>query len=397
MADPLFLSYAWADTEEVNDLDTLLRLRGVPVWRDRREMTFGTYNQDRAREGISEICSGFALYYSDAVLDSDFILAVEMPEMDRRRRKGPPPPFFAGAIVRRPGRVERVLDDLRCASNGIALAPALASVVSGQEFNASLRAAACAILDSYLEQQLGSADPVTVRIETRNDIPNSDPAHLHLCWSPPLHHDPDLHPDEVWPVELLPALADLRSSLDRVGSSRVLRIGGRIHLSAALALGFEFRQPSGWTLEIDHEFVPARSALVAPDSHGWRMNVEPGPPGCEERLVVCLHANQDVADAMHHHGRELPQAAATLHIYPPSGNPERTSVVPEQTNELAAAIAAKINGTRREHGATSTHLYLACPWPLATLLGWHLSSSGHLVMHEADVGRASYRASCELS
>ena len=98
MADPLFLSYAWADSDEVDLLDTALRLRGVPVWRDRREMGFGTYNQDRAREGIAEICSGFALHYTDAVLDSDFILNVELPEMDRRRRLGTPP---AGSTDRR--------------------------------------------------------------------------------------------------------------------------------------------------------------------------------------------------------------------------------------------------------------------------------------------------------
>jgi hypothetical protein len=396
MADPLFLSYAWADDEEVDVLDTLLRLRGVPVWRDRREMTFGTYNQDRARQGIAEICSGFALHYTDAVLDSEFILAVELAEMDRRRRHGSPPPFFAGAIVRREGGFDRVLDELRRAAGGIDLAAALGSPVSDDDFEPGLRRAADAILDSYLTQELGTADPITMRIETRGDIPNSDPSLLHLCWSPPLHHDPELHPPEVWPAELLPALKDVHAALDRAGAPRTLRVDGKMHLSAALALGFEFRQPSGWTIEIDHAFVPATSALLAPDSHGWRFNVEPGPPGCEERLVVCLHGTQDVADAMRRHGRDLPAAAATLHIYPPSGVPDRTSVVAEQANELAAAISAKINGARREYSASSTHLYLACPWPLATLLGWHLSSSGHLVMHEADVDRDSYRASCEL-
>ncbi len=44
MAHPLFLSYSWDDLSEVDKLDTFLRLRGVPVWRDRREMQFGGYN-----------------------------------------------------------------------------------------------------------------------------------------------------------------------------------------------------------------------------------------------------------------------------------------------------------------------------------------------------------------
>lgn len=397
MADPLFLSYAWADSDEVDLLDTALRLRGVPVWRDRREMGFGTYNQDRAREGIADICSGFALHYTEAVLDSDFILSVELPEMDRRRRHGTPPPFFAGVVLRRSGDFGLAMEDLRRAAGGIELSAALGSPVSDAELEVVLSQAANAILDSYLDQELGDADPVSLRIETRGDIPNTDSALLHLCWSPPLHHDPELHSREVWPRELLPALTDLHAALDRASAPRRLRIGGNMHLSAALALGFEFRQPSGWNLEIDHAFVPVTSALLAPDPHGWRFHLEPGPPGCEERLVVCLHASQDVADAMRRHGRELPPAAATLHIYPPSGEPGRTSLDPADANELAAAIAANINSARREHRASSTHLYLACPWPLASLLGWHLSSSGRLVMHESDVARSSYRASCEIN
>lgn len=394
MALPLFLSYAWEDAEEVDLLDTLLRLRGVPIWRDRRKMSFGTYSQDLARRGIAELCSGFALFNTDAVLASDFILNVELPAMDARRRAGPPPPFFAGAIQRREVPFEQALADLREATGGIDLGAAFGAPLSG-ELEAGLRLAANSILAAYLTQEPGETEEVSLRIETRGEVPNADPSLLHLCWSPPLHHDPELHPNEVWPRELLPALADLHAALESAGGPRRLRIAGNMHLSAALALGFEFRQPSGWALEIDHEFV-ARSALVEPDPHDWRLNLQPGDPGAEGRLVVCLHATQDVAEAMHRHGRDLPPAAAALHVYPPSGKPGRTSVDPAQANELAAAIAERINSARREHGATSTHLYLACPWPLATLLGWHLSSSGHLVMHEPDVERGSYRASCEL-
>lgn len=56
MASPLFLSYSWSDESEANRLDTLLRLRGVPVWRDRRAMRWGGYQQDQVRAAISEIC-----------------------------------------------------------------------------------------------------------------------------------------------------------------------------------------------------------------------------------------------------------------------------------------------------------------------------------------------------
>jgi hypothetical protein len=99
---------------------------------------------------------------------------------------------------------------------------------------------------------------------------------------------------------------------------------------------------------------------------------------------------------MRKHARELPPARVELHISPPDG-PGKTAVSSESANALAAAIADEIQGCRTTYKTTETHLHLACPWPLASLLGWHLSSSGRLVCHEADVTRDSYRAACDLA
>ncbi len=100
---------------------------------------------------------------------------------------------------------------------------------------------------------------------------------------------------------------------------------------------------------------------------------------------------------MEAHSRELPATGVILHVYPPSGKPRRTSVGAAEANDLAAEIVGAINECRSTYGTKQTHLYLACPWPLASLLGWHLSSSGRLVMHGPDVDHDSYRSSCELS
>src|SRR5437867_3494310 len=98
MAAPVFLSYSWEDMSEVDDLDEMLRLRGVPVWRDRRAMRWGGYNEDLVRRTILETVSGFVLYLTPAAVaeDSWFIPQVEMRAMDdRRTRNGS---FFNGAV-----------------------------------------------------------------------------------------------------------------------------------------------------------------------------------------------------------------------------------------------------------------------------------------------------------
>lgn len=317
--------------------------------------------------------------------------------MAARRRLGSPPPFFAGAIRRRAGRFTDATDELERETD-VRIGEALGEQVSDEDFAADLRHAANGLPGVYLEQNADpDADAIAVRIETRGDVPNADPALLHLCWSPPLCHDPDAHPENCWSDQLLPALADLHAVLDTHGARRRLGVGGNLHLSAALALGWEFREASGWTLQLEHPHVAVETTLVAPDRCGWRFVVEPGPSDGDRRLVVCLHATKDVAQAMTAHARHLPPARATLHVYPPDGRPNRQSVDPDDVNPLAAAVAAEIDTCRTRFATEQTHLYLASPWPLATVLGWNLASSGRLVMHEPDVARDSYRAACELT
>ena len=61
MARPVFLSYSWDDTAEADELDRQLCLRGVPVWRDRRDMERSGYMEDAVRQAILQDCSGFEL------------------------------------------------------------------------------------------------------------------------------------------------------------------------------------------------------------------------------------------------------------------------------------------------------------------------------------------------
>src|SRR5689334_12023028 len=99
MAQPVFLSYAWDGVGgvEAPRLDEELGFRGVPVWRDRREMRLGTYNETRVRDAIASECSGFLLYATAEALESAFITRVELPAMDCRRGAAPNG-FFAAAV-----------------------------------------------------------------------------------------------------------------------------------------------------------------------------------------------------------------------------------------------------------------------------------------------------------
>ena len=394
MARPVFLSYSWDDTAEVDELDTLLRLRGVPIWRDRREMKFGGYNEDLARRAILEEVSGFALYLTPAALDDSwFIPKVELRAMAERRARDDT--FFAGAIFR--GYGFRSGKEAVFSATGIDLGATLGQAIEEAQLLAGLRDASNSILRSYLRTHWNSG-PATMRIETRDALPVSDPGLLHLSFSPPLEQDPDKYEISVWSEQIQPALDDLQHALHTIEAgdsacARTLEVAGAVHLSAALALGYAFREPTRWCLRIHHFDSMWETKRVPGNLDGWEC--PPARPGSDPAgdLVVMIHVAADVTDAAR--AAAGGPARAELNFWPPGG-PDRLALDPATANAAAAGIAKSIREARATFAPAETRLYLAAPWPFAALLGWHLGSTGAVVMHEATVERDSYRVSCVL-
>jgi hypothetical protein len=393
MAQPVFLSYSWSDLDDVDVLDGLLRWRGVPVWRDRRAMAFGQYQEDEARRALREDCSGFALYLTEDALQSPFINGIELPAMDSRRAQDDH--FFAGAVFRDWGfeNGQRKVHE-RC---GVVLSAARGGRVNASApLPAQLTETANSILTTYLARQR-PAGPAEIVIDTRADIPWRADGLLHLAWSPPLSHRLDDYDSECWQRDLLPALHDTRIALENAGDDRAIRVQGRAHLSAALALGHEFRLPTQWAMEIsDQDGAAWTASATEPDLQGWQTDARPGPTADGGILVCAVSASQDIASYVRQHRTTLPVARATMNASPPNGAGGQ-SVDPQSANALAAGIADRIRAARNEYGTTETHVYLACPWPLAALLGWHLSSSGPIVSFEATEDRSSYVRACRLT
>lgn len=391
MAKPVFLSYSWDDMSEVDELDARLRLRGIPVWRDRRGMRWGGYNEDVVRQAISDQVSGFALYLTPAALhDSWFIPQVELRAMDERRSHAAP--FFSGAIFRGyevdTGKRE-VFD-----ATGIDIGSTLGTVVEENDLEGGWRRASNELLRSYLLSEWESG-PAIARVETRDEIPVEDASLLHLGVCPPLDHDPDDYDAAVWSEEIQPALDDLQHALHSAqtrngGRERILDIRGRLHLSAALAVGHAFREPTGWQLRLHHHDDIWESRREPGSLEGWDCSSHAGSDPAGD-IVVMVHITADVTTAAR--ASAGGPARAELHFRPPSG-PDKFSLNPSSANSVAAAIAKSLRQARESYSPSETRLYLASPWPFAALLGWHLASVGPVVMHEATVDRDSYRVSC---
>lgn len=397
MAAPVFLSYSWQDATEVDQLDDRLRWRGVPMWRDRRAMEWGGYNETLVKQALRERCSGFALYLTKQALhsgSSEFIPEIELPEMDGRRQRDES--FFSGSIFRGYG----VRDGAAAVRErtGIQVATTLGSpIADDRALEPQLVDAANAILASYLgaEWQEG---PATVFFDTRQEIRWHEDALLHISWHPPLAHALDACDGDCWDRDLVPALRALRDALHKARGGTRLVVRGQPHLSAALALGHTFRAPGPWSLECTTyqggvwETGPRES-----DDCGWEVRAQAGETGgARDALLVCVHATHEISRTVRESRKGELSPRATLDIWPPVKT-GHTTIDAERANGLACATASAICDARREYATAETHLYMACPWPFAALLGYHLASAGAIVSYEATEGRDDYRRACRLT
>ena len=382
MARPLFLSYRHTDTgppEEVALLDRELRHRGVPVWRDVRDLFAGGQNETEARSALSEDCSGCVLYFTEEVLDSWFITSVELDEVRRRLERDPD--FFIAAIFDGvAGEQSEALGQLTGVDphdyQGLIL-PA------GEDREACLREFSADLLRRYLTTL--PAGELSVRADSWNEIAWSAPEPLQLNWS---GVDAGLgHLPSDWRL-LKGALAHLRAALTG-HQERRLQIAGNLHLSAAFLLGWEFRETTGWTIAAEHPRAALTTAVAPADPQDFSLVSRPTQNDSEE-LVVCVCASADCTRSVLRHRSAEHPARAQLTVFPPDARPGRQSLDRVDLMGLAAAILAAVRGLREDLGIGTTHLFLACPWTLALALGWSMASCGALIVHEAHADKSGY-------
>jgi hypothetical protein len=383
MASPLFLSYGWSNGSPppvAEELDRMLRLRGVPMWRDLRDLGAGGLNEEVAGAAIRDECCGCILHFTEQVLDSWFIGSVELEAVRHRldRDEG----FFLAAVFDGVGeeQIESLENEaglnLR-AFQGLFLDP-------DKDTDEQLEVFSGQLLRRYLRDvEIGQP---TARVDSWGRIPWSDVAPIQLNWAGEDGRNGQIPAD--WEA-LRRATADLRAALGELTTERLLHVSGNVHLAAAFLIGWEFRETTGWTIEADHPRAGVTVTATRPDPQGW--TITPLPSQNDSGLIVVrVCASADCSRAVRTHRAEMDRARLELAVFPPNGEAGRFSADELDLNGLAAAIVASIRTCRERHGVEETELYLASPWTLALTLGWNFASSGALVVHEATADKSTY-------
>jgi hypothetical protein len=232
----LSLSHFDGEADEVKQLATQLRLRGIVPWVDKAGgFEIGDHSPSKARHAIREDCFGLLLYATEAAFTREFIRDVEIDEA--RKAHQAQPDYLLLAVPRGMG-----FDDLKEQSVrafGFDLSPFhTLALPCGCDLTASFSKVATMVLDKTLRRALalGEHTSLSLQFSTRDLLPDEAEDVLRID-ATRLADLPELgQPGE----QLLAALRDVKSKVAEILGRPRLRVNGSKHLSAAFMFGRVF-------------------------------------------------------------------------------------------------------------------------------------------------------------
>ena len=399
---PFFLSYRrrpWMP--EVLGLSAECRRRGIRTIVDVSdpEALEGQSQFDAIRELIRRKCGGFIPYMTHDVPESSCIWNVEIPAALESLDRGG---FIVLPVFRNISPSEaksyRPHGPRLSAVSGVQVG--LPDGIDSAEEKARLRAVhrevATTALGSYLDlhaEEIGS-DGLEIGITSRETGRKSYESRLLVDWA--AEYDSLADGEDVDSTVVLSALHDLRRAVAKVNPARV-RLLGPGHLSAALALGHAFHRATGISFEVAVDDAVWAVDGELGEAHVRIASTQVDPGHSEVVLIVGISRPEIVPDVdaaleglnIDLGGRIVVVPAAGAGRQSVAGAPHARAIVRSTVDTLMNARAKWGTGGR-------VHIFMACPFPLAALLGHSLNGFGHIRTYEKVDGAARYCRALDL-
>jgi hypothetical protein len=409
----VFLSYSAKDAQEVERLDLELRRRGVPLWRDRTELSKGRQVEEEIERAAHQ-AAGFAFYLTSNAVRSEWVREKERDHALRnlRLQRG----FGIVPIFRED--LKTVLDEIKKLGTGPpgtdydlgrfnGYVMDLAKIGRG-ELNQEIAAAADAVLLSLMETLRDGAragDRLRIGLATRGGPGLNDrPLDLLLDWT--ADYEPHGHVPGAadYDRELDPALGALAKAL-KSWPGLALHLVPQCHLTMALAVGFKVRRTFNAdleVLEIHTDAIWSGPAVPRPAALDlWTLkpkNLPKGSAPCST-LIVTIGISRPIAKTVEDfllssglaHGWRLhfePRPAPSLTVL--------QGIAPDAAHRMAVAVRDKIVEAQSRIGQGDVHLFFAGPPAFAILLGQQLANVGRIHTYEWMDSISRYRPAFQL-
>lgn len=379
---PYFISYRrtpWGP--EVLELSTTLRRRGIPTVVDVSDpdRIAGRAQYDELRRIIQQDCAGFVLHMTRNAPESACIWNVEVPAALEAFDRGGYDlvPLFRDTS---PSDVQTV------EPHGRRLSSLGGFVVSSDDLSAIGAAhaeVANVIVRLAMQRRVPemAGVPLSLGIRTRRGGTYARDAELLLDWS--TDFEQILRGgNRRTELALRNALTDVRGILGSDGPNSI-RVSGPAHLSAGLAVGYTFHRASGFQLEVlQRDSVwPADGERSAADVRISAHQLDPASP--DVMLAVALSRPELLQDTDAAVGPLGLAIGGRVAVEPEDGAGRESVVSDSHARGIVFAVTNALMRARSQWRTRgTTHIFMACPFGVAVLLGHALNGFGPLALYE---------------
>lgn len=371
-----FLSYAWKnpkDYESVTALAQEMRMRGIVTFRDADDFVHGDGMEERIAEEIAA-AHVYVPLLSPESLKSIAVRELEFGPAQQRRADGQ---LSIVPVARRLGADRAAVSRKVWTALGHSMDADWTGVYPGSGRLTGEQAAevADAALDQALRRTAAARD-LALTVATRGSAPSTagilvDATEL---FGGPV---PRVGAAADWP-RLLAGVRALQCALHARTTSRSLRVVPQCHLSAAFAVGFAFRRPTGWRLDVD-----SRGASTAPgDASAAELTcrADNGPVGAKTLVVQIDFGATSIESGVTRHLSRGDQPRRRLRLNQSFG----PYIPPDRLGDLALTAAYEIKRHYGDARCDRVELFISAPAAFAVHLGSEMGAVGPVALHEHD-------------
>jgi hypothetical protein len=367
---PVFVSYRWLDgADRTTDLAWLLRAAGVPVWQDISNLAPGN-TERRLEEALDSGLSGAVLVVTPDMARSGIVRKVELPRLLALAEDLDFDFAILNGVQKDDGSVDFDAPDK-------VLGQSKQTLASITQYPGSTRGDLVAMVNKMLTRRaerfaLAHRDeqvpPLHISVQSRDVAPDLQ-ADLNVRLRPAQGRLPSARGLQ----DLRDVLPLLPAAVSRSGA-RELRVAGGAHLSVAFTLGLALPQTLIGRVRVEDSFGETwAGGTPGPRSASARLKVEARahaavkPTGEQRNVLAYVNLLPRMNDAAY--TRLLDESSEAFDAWQTIRPSEQGDLNPGDAAGLVRDIADVLKSFVAENDSAHLHLLLACPYPVALLLG----------------------------
>lgn len=382
-----FISYSHKNMIQADNLEAVLNAHGIPTWRDRSNLDIGLPMEERIKRAILDPkeVQGYILI---ATPESWRSKPVQEWEIHSALQRHADDPSFPLIVMFQDITIDQIKFESK-KRHGIDLTDSLGASLPASyldedlvpHFNELAGKIVARMVADHKRFNRITENGVELHIHGKQRTLFDGAPHFEIDLSGSLFKDGRMPNEYEWRNFIMRGLHDLKNALaEQLGTKIRIHVHAKASLSLGFALGYTFRESSGFNLDIDQlgESWSTVGDLGGVENLSDRIFRSDGSDIIFELPIT--HKTQDaVVRYMGAQGIDF-RARRVLGFREPARNSVMTDA---HARTIAQRTMETIRGTVSEYGGNRVlHLFYAGPFALAAMIGHQLNACGRIQLYD---------------